>query len=205
MMLAIFPVLMRIISFTLHKTMIMMVYNQHPDIELVSPTYFCNRGTYNEYPVEKTDAGTMIKIGFRFGLNKLSEGVLMYEVRGKGNTKFDQQPSADTMSTEVVEDTSEIMRLLVAWKIERPRELGVRIVLVEHDNRLVLNEDKLAELYGKVNDLPSEYYGHSWLVCNNTVLEVAYETVQEYGFGLKISISKGVEDMETLLVLLFNR
>jgi hypothetical protein len=83
MMLVIFLMLICTASLTLHETMNVAIHNRSPDIELASTVYFCNRGIYNAYSVEKTDTGAMMKIGFMFGLNKLSEGILIYEVQKK--------------------------------------------------------------------------------------------------------------------------
>jgi hypothetical protein len=189
------------VSLILYGIMDVVVHNQYSDIELISPVYFCNRGTYDEYPIEKKDVSTMMRIGFSFGLDKLPGGILMYEVQGSGNTKSDCQPSTDTTSTEAVEVTSKMMRLLVVWKIEHFGEPSVYIVLVEHDKELVLNgEDKLAQLYDKVNDQFSRCYSFSestWLVCDNTVLKATYEIVQKESFELNIAISKGTKDKYT--------
>jgi hypothetical protein len=119
MILAIFLILMCITSLTLHEVMNVTVHNQYSDIELASPVYFCNCGTYNEYPIERTSNGITMKIGFRFGLDKLPGGILMYELQRKGNTKSDHRsrgnakslrpPRTDITSTNAVEDTSKMM------------------------------------------------------------------------------------------------
>jgi hypothetical protein len=192
--------LMCIVSLTLHRVMDVTVHNQYSDIELVSPVYFCNHGIYNEYPVKRTDVGAMMKIDFRFGLDKLPRGILMYEVQEKGNIRSDHCLNIDTTSAKMVGDTSKMMRFLVTWKIENFGEPRVRIVLVEHDNDLTLNEDKLAKLYNKVNGQFSKQYSpsrYTWLVSANTVLEATYEAVQKEGLELKVVISKGIKDWNT--------
>jgi hypothetical protein len=109
MMLEVFPMLMYTISLALYETMVVAVHNHYPDIELVSPVYFCDGRTYNEYTVEKTDVGTVMSIGFRLGLlDELPNGILMCEVQRKGNTKSDHQPNTDTTST-VSDKTSKMM------------------------------------------------------------------------------------------------
>jgi hypothetical protein len=176
--------------------MIMTVFNQYLDIKLASPVYFCNNGTYNEYPIERTDNNVMMKIGFRFGLDKLSGGILMYKVQRKRDTRSNYQSSTNTTSTETVEDTLKMMRLLMVWRIERSWKFRVRIVLVEHGDELILDEDKLAQLYIKFDNQLSRNYDSfqsTWLVCDNIILMTAYEVVQEEGIGLKITISKGAK------------
>jgi hypothetical protein len=173
---------------------------------LTSPVCFCDAKTYDEYSVKRTDVSAVIKIGTRFDLNQdKSEGILMCEVQRSKNTKSGCQPSVDTTSTEAVEDTSKVMRLLVTWEIEHSWRFRTRIVLVEHDNKLVLNENKLAQLYNKVNDIPSELYNwtrkydgiykSTWLMCDNIVLEATDEIICEKGLELKMAIS-GVEDKD---------
>jgi hypothetical protein len=193
--------LMCTVSLILHGVIDVTVHNQYPNIDLVSPIYFCNCGIYNEYPVERTDDGAIMKVDFRFDLEQNgSGGILAYEVQRKGNIGSDHQPSTDTTSTETVEDTSKMMRFLMAWEIERLREPKVHIMLIEYDNEFALNEDKLAQLYGKIDDQLSRRYRASkstWLVSDNTVMEAKYETVQKGGPKLKITISKGAKEEDT--------
>jgi hypothetical protein len=197
------------VSLTLQEAMDVTVHNQYPDIELMSPVYFCNHEICHEYSVERTDVGDTMKIGFRFdiGLNEHG-GILMCEVQRKGNKKSDHQSNTDTTSIEAVEDASKMMQLLVAWKFYRPRKYRIRIVLVEHCNELVLNEEKLAKLYDKIYNIPSEVYKwilkydsiykSTWLMRDNTVLEAVNETIREKGFELKITISKGVRNLDAM-------
>jgi hypothetical protein len=206
-MLVIFLILMCTASFTLHDTMNVTVHNQYSDIELVSLVYFCKCETYNEYSIERMSTDSIMKIGFRFDLEQDEPGgILMYEVQR--DTKSDRQSSIDPISAKVIKDTSKMIRLLVAWRFERPWTIRARIALTEHDNELVLNEDKLAQLYDKIYDIPSEVYNlffrydgiykSTWLICNNTVLKEADEVIFEKGIELKITISEGVEDKYTV-------
>jgi hypothetical protein len=198
MMLATFLMLMCTVSLILYETMNVTVHNRSPAIESVSPVYFCNSGACSEYSVERTDASDVIKASYRFGLDKLPGGILMCEVQRKGYIESDHQLNADTTSTEAVENVSEIMRLLVIWKINILWWPRIQIVLAEHDNELLLSEDKLTQLYSKVNE---QFFGrhdaaeNTWLVCNNTVLETTYEIVQKAGVELKIIITKSVNDL----------
>jgi hypothetical protein len=108
----------------------------------------------------------MMKIEFKFDSDQDKPGgILVY--KAKSNTRSNHQSSID----RIIEDTLKIMRLLVAWKIERSGELDVNMALVEYGDELVLDEDKLANLYDKINDIPSGYR-HTWLMYDNTVLKV---------------------------------
>jgi hypothetical protein len=204
-MLAIFPMLMCAVSLTLYKTVVMAVHNRHPDINLVSPIYFCNRGIYNGYSVERMNIGAMMKIGFSFGLDQDEfGGILMYEVQRKRNTVSDHQSSIDTIYAKVIEEALKRMQLLVAWKIKHFEEPKVNIMLVEYDNELVLREDKLAQLYERVNDIPFGHNPSRWLMYDNTALRVTYEVMRKTGLELKITVSQGVRNLDTIRLMHIN-
>jgi hypothetical protein len=208
-MLVIFFILMCTASLTLHKTIDLTVHNQYSDIELASPAYFHNCEIYNQYSIKRTNAGIMLKTGFRFGLDQNEPGgILMYKVKRKENAESNYQSSTNTTSVTHIEDTLRMMQLLVAWKTDHPQKFNVRIVLVEHVNEFVLNETKLAQLYSKINDMPSEVYDwilkygsickSKWLMCNNKVLEATDEKLIYGKDELKINISEGAEDKDTM-------
>jgi hypothetical protein len=156
----------------------------------------------------------MMKTKFRFDFDQdKSGGILMYEVRKERNVKSNRQSSIGTIRAKATEHTSKMARLLVTWRINHLGELKVRTVLVEHDKELTLDEDELAQLYDKINDILFDYsiedrssdycsrdhsfFGssrHTWLMCDNTVLEATYEIVNEEGLELVIVISKGAEN-----------
>jgi hypothetical protein len=81
----------------------------------------------------------------------------------------------------------------VTWNIKRSGKPKVNIMLVEYDDELVLNEDKLAQLYGKINDISSGNSSFGWLMYDNTVLVAKYEVAEEKDLELKITISKGAK------------
>jgi hypothetical protein len=196
MMLAIFLTLMHAVSLILYETLDVTIHNQYPDIELASPICFYDGGISNEYSIEWIDDATVrtsFKSHLEFipGQNK-PRGILVYEVQRKGNT-----------TSEVVKNTSKIMRLLVAWKIFSWVAPQVNIMLVEHDNELILDEDELMQLYDKIDDPFSRYYDEPFqsiqLVYENTVLDVIYEATHKEGLELKITISEKVEGENTEL------
>jgi hypothetical protein len=177
-------------SHTLHKVMAVTVHNKYSDIELVSPVYFCSGGTYYEYPIEETNKGVIMKLDFRFDPNQdESGGILMYEIRRKGNIRFDHRSDIDTMYVKAIEYASKMMRLLVTWKMKHLEEPKVNVILIEYDNELVLNEDKLAQLYENVNVISCDSY--TWSMYSNMALKTKCEAVWRTGLELKIEISKG--------------
>jgi hypothetical protein len=199
MILAIFHTLMYTFSLTLHKTVFINVHNRCSDVRLVSPVCFFNRGFHYRYPIKETWTGVMMKIGFNFDLDQdTPRGVLMYKVRRKGNTGFDHQSGVDNTSTRVTKEVLKMMRLLVIFKFVHSEKLKVNTILVEYDNKHVLNEDKLAQLYEKANDV---YFGHdfsSWLMYDNTVLNIAHKVVQKISPNLEIAIARGIRYLNVI-------
>jgi hypothetical protein len=190
-MLMIFSILMHIVSLTFQKAMVITVRGQYPDMKPISSVYFCNHGTHYEYP-KRTNTGTVMKVEFRFDSDQdVFEGILMCKVRRERDIRFNQQSSTNTIYTKVIEEASKMMQLLVTWKIERLGRLKVNVILIEYDDGLVLNEDKLKQLYDKVNNIPTNYNESKWLMCDNTVLEVAHKAVHKAILESTITIFEG--------------
>jgi hypothetical protein len=191
MKLVTFLMLICITSLTIHRTIDVTVHNQCPNIELISPVYFYNCGAHYEHPVERIYYSAILKTTFSLDLDQDEPGgILMYKMQRKRNTWSNYRSSIDLICAE---DISEMMRLLVIWKIRRSEEPKVNIVLVENGDELVLNEDELAQLYDKVDNIFFNYYSRRWLTCNNKVLETTYRVVHEEGLELRITISQGVK------------
>jgi hypothetical protein len=187
------------VSLTLHETMAMTVHNEYPDIELVSPIYFCAGGTYYEYPIERTDKGVKMKLDFRINPDQdESGGILIYEVRRKENIGSDHQSSNDIIYATVIEEASKTTRLLVFWKIKQHGDPKASVVLVEHDNELVLDEDKLARLCKNVNDIPYDRFRDRWSIFNNIELAIWCRPFWREELKLKTEIFKGFRDEDNI-------
>jgi hypothetical protein len=199
MMLMIFLVLTCTISLTLHKVMNMTIHNRHSGIELVSLAYFCAGGTYYEYPAGKTNIGVMMIFDFRFDPDQdTSGGILIYEIRRKGNEISDLQSNVDPIYTKAIEEASKMMRLLVIWKTKHLEEPKANAILVEYDNRLVLDEDKLAQLYGNVNDIPYDRHRCTWSIYSNTALVIRCKVAWKESLRLDVDISYKERDSNAI-------
>jgi hypothetical protein len=195
-MLAIFSILIHAISLTFYKTLNVIVHNQYPVIELTSPVYFCNHGTYYEYPVEKIDDGAIMKTGFRFDPEQNEPGgILMYEVQRKESEISDPQSGIDTIYTKVIKKVSKMMRLLITWNIKHLEEPKVHIMLIEYGDESIPDEDRLAQLYNKINSMLLNHNRCMWLVRDCEALKTTYEVVQKEYLELKIIISKIFSDL----------
>lgn len=188
------------ISYTLYKAMTMNIHYKYSDIELASPACLCNRGTYYEHPIERTNTDTVIKLDFRFDLDQDEpSGILMYNVQGKRKTRFNYSSSINTIYTKTIEEVLKMTRLLITWKMKHSESPEVNAMLVEYDNKFVLNEDTLAQLYDKVNEIPATHIhsGGPWLMYDNIALRVMSKVVQKTDLELSITVFKTLEDTHT--------
>jgi hypothetical protein len=64
-------------------------------------------------------------------------------------------------------------------------------MFVEYDNESALNEDKLAQLYDKIDNMPPHCSLFEWLMYDNTELGTRYEVMR--GESLKITVLEGSE------------
>jgi hypothetical protein len=72
------------ISFLFHYVFPVIIYNQCPDFELVSPVYFSSNITWHIPPDRKVDANAMIKAGFAKDLVKEEfASALVYKLQRK--------------------------------------------------------------------------------------------------------------------------
>jgi hypothetical protein len=115
----------------------------------------------------------------------------MYKVQGKETDRPNQQSNIDT---KVIEEALKMMRLLITWKMEHLDGSKIDMMLVEYDDVSILNEDKLIQLYNKIDPTPFICYGITWLMCDNTSLNATCRLVYEESLGLEITISKGIEN-----------
>jgi hypothetical protein len=96
------------------------------------------------------------------------------------------------------------MRLLVTWRVKHPGKPKVNVMLVEYDNGLVLNEDKLAQLYDKANNIilyGHNSFGYIWLMYDNTMLKVTRKLMRKTGLELKITISTVSRNLDTMRLM----
>jgi hypothetical protein len=179
--------------------MIITVYNQHPNIELESPVYFCNRGKHYKHHVERTDAGTIMNIDLKFDIdqNELG-GILIYEVRKGESIRLDYQSIINIMAAKIIEEATKMMRFLITWRIKRFGQPKVNTMLIDCAEESVLDEDKLAQFYDKMDFSLSRYCGRRWLMYDNTILREEYDVIQEEGIELKVNISQEAEDEDTI-------
>jgi hypothetical protein len=157
-------------------------------MELVSPVLYCHHQCHYEYHVKKIDGAT-IKIDFKLDFDQDEPGgILIHKIQS--NTRSNHQ--------SINEETSRMMLFLVNWKMNCLWWPEAKIILVEYDDQLDLNEDRLAQFYDNIKDMLTGYYVNTRFVCDNAVMNVECDLIPGKGSELKINISEGVESEYTI-------
>jgi hypothetical protein len=173
-------------SLTLQSPVSLNIYNQCQDINLISPVYFIHGGKWDVVPNREIDVNTMMtnRIEFDFGQDML-DGALAYRV---------QRQHAE--SDEFVRYGSKGIWLLVVWRGKYTEGLRVIVLLVEHDQEIDWDEDKLRWLHQKYWDLLNVWVKPikaNWALNDATVLTTTIRT-RSNSYEQDIFISEGIKD-----------
>jgi hypothetical protein len=148
------------------------INNQCSNIELTSPVHFTKDTTcYIRFP-QQVDSKSEMKVKFKTGIDRDTfGGVLLYRLQRKNDVSISTQ-------------------LLVIWGWNSYKKLYSRVRLIEHENTLVWNEDKLKMLYDVYNSQYNmDFDKREWLLNDNTKLETRCETSRG-GLEMNIIISE---------------
>jgi hypothetical protein len=171
----------------LQSPVLLNVHNRYQDINLVSPVYFIDGGIWHVTPDHEIYVNSVMRNRIEFNPGQdILEGALVYNIQRMQHSESDI--SAHGEATYI--------QLLVAWHIERTKELHVRALLVEHDREFDWDEEKLKRLHQKYwHSLNArvDHIGSNWVLSDNTVLATAIKLMNE-GYKWDIFISEGVED-----------
>jgi hypothetical protein len=183
LLLLILIVLIYTASLTIQPSFKLNIHNQCLNVDLVSPTYTAsNRVECHRPPDYKVYAGDMMKSRFIIKLDNELGGALIYKIQRRLSYE----------STEISENASSPVHLLVVWKISASKELRVDVLLVKHDNGFVWSTNNLKNLY-RENIHRLRLYSvpiiETWLLNDNTALKTAFEIVNE-DYVLDVTISE---------------
>jgi hypothetical protein len=166
------------------------IHNQCMNANLVSPTYItgieleCYRP-----PDHKVCAGDTMQSGFIIKFSDAPYGVLIYRLQRRQTHE----------STEISEDTSSTIQLLVIWKFSKSKTLHADVLLIEHDEGFNWNEDDLRKLRRKnINRLSllSDSATDTWTLDDNVALMTTFKIMNEDRI-LNINISEVKRDSDT--------
>jgi hypothetical protein len=167
------------------------IHNGCSDVELIEPWYFSDGAVCCKKLNERVAPGDILSTAFRIHIFRTAfEGALICGLRKKG-TNSDQQSSVDT--TNVDEDRSKHVQLIVGWKVTRFHDPRVYVLLMEHEERSAWDVDKLKKQH---EDFHRRLHAHNcaveniWLMEDGTVLKLTLDSVGNKEYGIKISISE---------------
>jgi hypothetical protein len=193
------PLLMLIVltyavSLCIQPSFKLNIHNLYFDVDLVSPIYITGDGLEFHRPLDyKVYAGDTMGSGFI--INKSDDesyGVLIYKLQRRQSHE----------STEIGEDTSIDVHLLVIWCIPKPNELYADVLLVEHAKAFTWNRNKLNKLYHENHDRLKGCNNtilNTWFMDNNMVLKTVFSARDLKGNPeLSISISEEKKRDDTM-------
>jgi hypothetical protein len=183
-------VLMYAVSFYIWSSFKLNIHNQCSNIDLVSPTYITHgRLDWHKSPNYKVCAGDTIRSGFIIKSYDVSCGALIYGIQRKRTHE----------STEISEDTSSVVHLLVVWRFFESNKLYADVLLVVHDKGFDWNRDNLEEFYNKNSNrfrLCSDSATETWLLDDNVTLMTTFG-IMNNDRVLEITISEVERDNNT--------
>jgi hypothetical protein len=135
-------------------------------------------GKWSMVPDQEINTNTVTRNRVEFNSRQvILEGALVYKIQRRQHT-------------ELAQDESKSIWLLVVWNGKHTKELHVRALLIEHNKRL--DEDRLKKLYQKRWPLLKERAnatGGSWTLNNTTKLATTIK-VTNRGYRWDIFISE---------------
>jgi hypothetical protein len=147
------------------------IHNQCSDVDLISSTYIIHGWSECYRPPDyKVCTGDTMRSGFIIKSDNEFDGALIYKLQKKQLHK----------STEISEDISNVIQLLVVWRISASKKLYAAVLLVEHDKGL--DKDDLRELYhrnfGRFRLCP-DATAEAWSLDDNTALKTTCNIMDE--------------------------
>jgi hypothetical protein len=190
LLLSILIVLIYALSVFIPLSFKLNIHNQYSNVDLVSLTYVTDDNLEcHRPPGHKVYSGDTMRSGFIIKSYDISHGVLIYRLQRK-------QPHE---STEINEDASNVVHLLVVWEISESKKLYTDVLLVEHDKGFDWDKDNLREFYSKnINRfrLCPDSATETWSLDDKVALMSTFK-IMNNDYKLDITISEVGRDNDT--------
>jgi hypothetical protein len=162
----------------------LMIHNQFPGVELISPVYAGKGARCYTSPDRKVYSGSTVRVGFKnHPFYKGFSGALLY--------KLQKKHTYDVSCT----------RLLMAWEVRESGELFIVSHLIGYDKGRGWNKNRLAKLMKRhriVADMRHGPIEDAWLMYDNTVLMARVDVIRERAYyKLEMTISEGSINEDT--------
>jgi hypothetical protein len=173
----------------------LMIHNQSPGVELVSPIYAGDATTCCLSPDQRVNVGSMMQTGFNIELDQdKSIGVLMYKLQKKNTDRSNEK-------TLFNEDETTCIQFVVIWRVYRSGKSYVYSFLIEHDKDCIWDRDKLIKLYEQYSLIDMKYapIEYTWLISGNSVLMTRVNVTRKSGcYKLEMTIAESSIKDDTL-------
>jgi hypothetical protein len=164
----------------------LVIHNQFPGIELVSPVYVSNNATDYLSSNQKVDVGATMQVDFNIASWKESVNAFIYKLQRKN---IDQSNENNTSSEEEATCT----QLVIMWTFNSYGMSCIHPFLIEHDEGRVWNVYDLVELTEDHKIFYTQYAltEDTWLMRDNSVLMTSLnETCEDGCYKLEMTISE---------------
>jgi hypothetical protein len=179
----------------------LIIHNQSPGIELVSPVYCSDGAECYLPPNQRVDFGFTTQVYFIIDLDQESIGSLMYKLQRKNIGEFSEK----TMSSK---DEATCIQLFIAWNVNNSREFCIYSCLIEHDKGHIWDRDRLMKLakHYKLFDMQHGLIEETWLIHDNTALMTSLNVIREEEcYKLEMTISSIKDGTQRPLYIDLNR
>jgi hypothetical protein len=179
-------------SFHLRHVFPIMIHNQCPNFELVSPECIGCDITWHIPPDQKVDANTMKSASFeRNTTGKDFTCALIYKLQRKEYFEFDIDNTTNTS-----------IQLVIICRVRNGYDSCLDVSLIERSNTMSWSEDKLKEFYYESYDINT--YSHTiediWPLDDETVLITASKW-EEWWHPIEVTLSEGTIEDDTIELL----
>jgi hypothetical protein len=164
----------------------LVINNQFPGIELVSPLYFSNGAVCYLSPDQRVDVGSTMQAIFNIDPDQgLSTIALIYTLQRKNVDHSNEEPMSNEEAT--------CIRLFVSWMFRSPEEIYVVSDLIEYDRDHVWDNVGLLRLtlHYRPVDIQDGTIEETYLMYDNAVLMTRADvTHEEEYYKLEMTISE---------------
>jgi hypothetical protein len=167
--------------------------------ELEEPVHFEEDAIYVRTFPHRVRIGEMTDAKIRLKKLRASlQGAVMYTIRARPTSS--DEPSEDSATTEANVGASTCMRLLVAWKIINLGRPQVLVMLLEDDNTVSWDEDRLRQLVRKHENkfiILNSKAESTWLMQNGEAFNTVINILGSKKPTLYINISGAIQTKYT--------
>jgi hypothetical protein len=191
-------ILTHVVSSLIQPSFELLIHNRCSNVDFVDRKYVSGAELISRWsPSDDAYAGDTMITGFTIKSDNASYGILTCRLRRNQTHE----------STETGGDTSNVVYLLVVWRISGSKELYADVLLVEYYKKFTWNKDELEKLYNENCDWFKKYVTitDTWSIYDNMTLKTSFKVRSLKGkIELNIYISEEERDNYAIRPLCFD-